>query len=238
MPVFNREQYVKIAIDSILEQSYKNFVFIIYDDGSTDKTIEIIKSYNDKRIILIEGKINKGVAYARNILLKNTHTKYACWQDSDDYSHIDRLKKQYQAIYKKNRLIFTNWKWITYNPKHGWIYKPSPSNVKAFATLMFPVNKTITFREEMKLGGEDWHWLNRMSKIYKESFIISHTLYYIRFHKDRIGHWKDVIRKTFKQLGISMKDMSYKEILDKYNSLIKDNHPKYIEKDNRKNDTI
>ena len=53
MPVFNEEKYLHAAIDSILSQTFDNFEFIIIDDASTDNSLQIIKSYTDKRIILI-----------------------------------------------------------------------------------------------------------------------------------------------------------------------------------------
>ena len=54
MSVYNGEEYLKEAIDSILQQSYANFEFIIIDDASTDNSLEIIQSYNDPRIIIIQ----------------------------------------------------------------------------------------------------------------------------------------------------------------------------------------
>ncbi|MFZ9451847.1 MAG: glycosyltransferase family 2 protein, partial [Bacteroidia bacterium] len=54
MPVYNAEAYLKTAIDSILNQSYPHFEFLIIDDGSTDATAQILKTYTDKRIRVIE----------------------------------------------------------------------------------------------------------------------------------------------------------------------------------------
>ncbi len=63
MPVFNTEQYVKKAILSILNQSYKNLEFIIIDDGSTDNSLHVIESIVDDRIKLIKNGINRGQIY-------------------------------------------------------------------------------------------------------------------------------------------------------------------------------
>ena len=60
MPVFNEEKYLHAAIDSILSQTFDNFEFIIIDDASTDNSLQIIKSYTDKRIILICNEYNVG----------------------------------------------------------------------------------------------------------------------------------------------------------------------------------
>ena len=56
MPVFNGEEYLKLAIESILNQTYKNIEFLIMNDGSTDKTEEIVKEFKDKRIVYFSNK--------------------------------------------------------------------------------------------------------------------------------------------------------------------------------------
>ena len=61
MPVYNCELYIKEAIDSILNQTFTDFEFLIIDDASTDKTVSIIKEYKDSRIQLIEKEGNKGI---------------------------------------------------------------------------------------------------------------------------------------------------------------------------------
>ena len=62
MSVYNSEDYLKEAIDSILGQTYANLEFIIIDDASTDRSLDIVKSYNDKRILLIKNEVNIGLA--------------------------------------------------------------------------------------------------------------------------------------------------------------------------------
>ncbi len=94
MPAFNAEDYIKDAIESIITQSYINFEFIIINDGSTDKTQEIIKSFPDKRIRYIENKINLGLSASLNKGLKIARGTYIARMDADDISHRDRLGKQ------------------------------------------------------------------------------------------------------------------------------------------------
>ena len=97
MCVYNRDDYVSETILSVLKQTYQNFEFIIVDDGSIDKTVDIIKSFNDSRIHLIENSHN-GIAVSREICLKNCNGKYAAIIDSDDIMYPDRLEKQYQYM--------------------------------------------------------------------------------------------------------------------------------------------
>ncbi len=94
MPVLNGEKYLKLAIDSILDQSFKDFEFIIINDGSTDNTEEIIKSYGDKRIIYIKNVTNFGLAKSFNIGIKASQGQYIARMDADDVSILDRFQKQ------------------------------------------------------------------------------------------------------------------------------------------------
>ena len=96
MPAYNAEKYISESIDSILNQSYKNFEFIIIDDFSTDKTYEIIKKYSkqDSRIKCFKNSKNLGIAGNRNRLIKMAKGKYIVWQDADDISFSFRLAKQ------------------------------------------------------------------------------------------------------------------------------------------------
>jgi glycosyltransferase involved in cell wall biosynthesis len=93
MPVYNGQKYLKEAIESILNQSFRNFEFIIIDDGSTDESREIIKSFKDERILLIEQK-NMGVAIALNNAIKKSRTNLIARMDSDDIAMSDRLELQ------------------------------------------------------------------------------------------------------------------------------------------------
>ncbi len=107
MSVYNGDKYIKQAIDSILIQSYKNFELIIVDDGSTDRTVNIIENYSDERIKLYKLKENKGVGYASRYAVEKAEGKYIAKADSDDIYHIDRLllQKQFLDINKEIALV-------------------------------------------------------------------------------------------------------------------------------------
>lgn len=94
MPVYNDERYIHDAIDSILHQSMANFELIIVNDGSTDATLRILKSYTDPRIQIVSHAQNKGRPFARNTALEAANGKYAIWMDGDDISHPQRIEKQ------------------------------------------------------------------------------------------------------------------------------------------------
>jgi len=84
MPAYNVASYIQEAIDSVLEQSHKNWELLVIDNGSTDETQSLIKNYSDPRIRTFDFSQNKGVSYARNVGLKNMQGSYFCFLDSDD----------------------------------------------------------------------------------------------------------------------------------------------------------
>jgi len=93
MSVYNSKKYLRQAIDSILQQTFNNFEFIIINDGSTDNSLELIKSNTDDRIILINQE-NQGIAVSLNNGIKIAKGKYIARMDADDISHKNRLKTQ------------------------------------------------------------------------------------------------------------------------------------------------
>lgn len=95
MPVYNGEKYLIEAIESILNQTLKNFEFLIIDDASTDKSVDIIKEFNDKRIRLMCNDKNLGIAATLNKGIELAKTELIARMDADDISHETRLQKQF-----------------------------------------------------------------------------------------------------------------------------------------------
>ena len=100
MPNYNCEKYLPEAIESILNQTFTDFEFIIVDDGSSDSSWDIIQEYADKdeRIITKNNKENLGITKTRNKLLWEAKWKYIVWEDSDDISTLDRIEKQFNYM--------------------------------------------------------------------------------------------------------------------------------------------
>lgn len=94
MPVYNGEKYLNEAIDSILNQTFSDFEFIIINDCSTDNTENIIKSYDDKRIRYIKNEKNLGVAETLNKGLDMAQGEFIARMDADDISLPERFEKQ------------------------------------------------------------------------------------------------------------------------------------------------
>ena len=94
IPVYNREQYVGEAIESILAQTFSDFEILVVDDGSTDRSVDKIRSYTDARIRLISNEENLGIPKTRNKGVELARGQYMAMLDSDDRAFPDRLEKQ------------------------------------------------------------------------------------------------------------------------------------------------
>lgn len=100
MPVYNSEKYLKEAIESILDQSYKNIELLIINDGSKDGSDKIIRLYKDKRIRYISFERNLGLVHVLNLGLKIAKGNYIARMDADDISLPDRMQKQINFLNK------------------------------------------------------------------------------------------------------------------------------------------
>jgi len=97
MPAYNAEKYIGEAIASVLAQSFTDFELLIVNDGSTDETKNVVRSFSDPRIVLIS-QDNKGVASALNLGLSLARAPFIARFDADDICFTNRLKVQYDFI--------------------------------------------------------------------------------------------------------------------------------------------
>lgn len=106
VPVYNMEAYLSRCLDSVLDNSYRNLEIICIDDGSTDKSLEILRNYEakDPRIIVIK-KGNGGVSSARNAGLDRMTGDYFCFIDPDDLIHPQYFDLLLQAVHSKENNI-------------------------------------------------------------------------------------------------------------------------------------
>ncbi|MGB4660440.1 MAG: glycosyltransferase [Mobilitalea sp.] len=133
MPAYNAEKYIQKAIDSVLNQTYRNFELIIIDDCSQDSTMDIVNIYIDKRIHIIHNPKNSGIAYSRNAGLDYSTGKYIAIMDDDDISISSRFEKQIEFLETNESIdvvggriqlidsegtIITTSKSVLYNPRY------------------------------------------------------------------------------------------------------------------------
>ncbi|MCF8369945.1 MAG: glycosyltransferase [Bacteroidales bacterium] len=95
---YNAELYLNEAIESVLNQDLNNYELIIIDDGSSDNSLNIIKSFNDKRIKIHQNETNQGIVYSRNKGIRLSSGKYIGMLDSDDIALPGKFRKQVEFL--------------------------------------------------------------------------------------------------------------------------------------------
>lgn len=102
MSVFNNEKDVNDAVESILNQTYNNFEFLIMDDASEDDTLSILKNFKDKRIKLFHNEQNIGLTKSLNVLISKSKGHFIARQDADDLSLKTRFEDQINVLQNKS----------------------------------------------------------------------------------------------------------------------------------------
>ncbi len=105
MPVYNGERFLRRAIDSILNQTYQNIELLIADDGSRDKTWQVISSYASPKIKAFRFKKNIGAFPRANFLYAKAKGKYICVMDADDISKPIRIERQMEFLAKNPKVV-------------------------------------------------------------------------------------------------------------------------------------
>ncbi|MDO8638397.1 MAG: glycosyltransferase [Candidatus Daviesbacteria bacterium] len=140
MPAYNIELYIDQAIESILNQTFKNFEFLIIDDASSDKTLSVIKFYmkKDKRIKLIINKKNSKIAWTLNKGIKEAKGEIIARMDPDDISYPDRLLTQLSFLKKHPKVAIVGSNIIIINSAGKVISKREyPTTSARMKSLMF-----------------------------------------------------------------------------------------------------
>lgn len=141
VPVYNCKNYIRKCLDSLFNQEYENIQVIIVNDGSTDKSEEVILKVINKYTNVIYKKItNHGVAYARNIALEMCTGKYILFVDSDDY--IDKsmiLKLHNLAVSKKYDIVCCGYNKVTKDK----IRKVIPKNISVYGKNLYDSKNII-----------------------------------------------------------------------------------------------
>ncbi len=219
MPVYNAENYLREAIESILNQTYTNFEFIIIDDNSTDNSLKIIQSYNDPRIKLLQNNTNLGVTKTLNIGLKNARGKYIARMDADDISLPTRLEKQVDFLLKNQDYCLIGSYYQLIEDKYIVKLPVSDESIRAnmifhnpfcHPSVMFDNEllriENIFYNEQLKFAQDEdlWYRLSKFGKLYN----LPEVLLYYRTCGERIS----VINRN-QQQKISL-DLKLKKITD------------------------
>lgn len=196
MPVYNCGNFVAESIESILNQTYSDFEFIIIDDHSTDNTLEILKSYTDERMVIYEKEVNRGMVDSLNFGISKARGCLIARMDGDDISYLTRFEKQV-AMLKANPeidILSANARIIGRDLAYN--YSKEPEQVKvdllfgsAFvhASLLgkIEVFRNNPFDEKMK-HAEDYDLWTRLAFTSKMSNM-NEVLYSYRRHEGQVS---------------------------------------------------
>lgn len=228
------EKFLKSSINSILKQSYNNFEFIIINDGGKD--LEIIKEFNDERIIIINHKTKKGLPFSLNEAIEKSKGKYIARMDSDDISLFDRIENQVKYMEKNkncdmcsmfhkkfginDELIIDIW-----NNNEDVKCQLFYTNVLAHPVVMF--RKKFLTKNKLKysldfIHSQDYELWTRISKLGNIQIIPKLGLFY-RMHNKQISIDKEKIQKSLyekvlirnlSELDLSKSNLKYLKMLN------------------------
>ena len=215
---YNRQDLMPRALDSILNQTYKNMEIIVINDASSDKTADILKKYEnkDKRIRVITNETNKGILYNRNLGLKIAKGKYLAWQDDDDVSETDKIEEQVQFMQKHKDIAILGTEISLIGTKrmvYLWPTEVDPEEAEiAFLIGRLPVvlatamwrtdfirKYDIHFDPEIPLS-EDFAIYDKVLEHGGKIMTLRKVLYEYRIHRSNPKEYYDTIKKMSKKL--------------------------------------
>lgn len=174
MPVYNCAEYLSESVDSILNQSFTDFEFLIINDASTDNTKEILAGYKDQRIVYLENQENKKLAACLNVGIKQAKGKYIVRMDGDDRCVPNRIEKLVRYM-EENISIDICSSWLSTFQERQTIFKYPESHDDIVCGMLFNSNlahpasiwrkdslleKDIWFDESIRYGQDYDFWVN------------------------------------------------------------------------------
>lgn len=251
MPVFNGEQYISKAIESILNQTYQNFELLIIDDGSNDRTIAEIKAFSDRRIKLVCNEQNIGIASTLNKGITLSEYDLIARMDADDICFPTRLEKQVVFMQENPHCALVSTWAIEVNEQEEFINLEKPLDKHLYYNLIFEnciYHPTVLFRKQnvISVGGynvkhaEDYDLWCRLSRKFKVNCIEEPLLKYrikspsgeVRDYFKKHDDEKDaiVIKNIKYYLGdkVSIMDSEINDLSLNFNSLIEHNNVKNL----------
>jgi len=197
MPTYNCAAYISDAIKSILNQTFKEYEFLIIDDGSTDSTQEIVSNFNDSRIRCIHKK-NSGLADSLNYGLSHATFDLIARMDADDIAHPMRILKQVKTLTQKPNIdVIASWFAVFSGSRIKYIVKTPENNEEIVHQLTLystiPHSGCMYNRNQiLKSGGylgevfEDYSlWLKLKDKI--KFYNIQEVLTFVRYRRNSLS---------------------------------------------------
>lgn len=174
MPVYNGASTIRLALKSLLAQTYTNWNCVIVNDGSTDGTKVILDSLIDPRFKVYHLARNMGRGYARQYALEHAEGDYLAFLDSDDFFHTDKIKVQVQEMVDDSTMDLIATEVLVYDDNFNAVGKRTKDNVEktfyklgeplkiSMATAMIRLKKAVKISYNQNLdSGEDVDFLSR-----------------------------------------------------------------------------
>ncbi len=239
MPVYNGQLFLREAIESILEQTYSNFEFLIINDGSTDESGQIIKSYVDQRIKYVENESNLKLIATLNKGIELAKGEYIARMDADDVSLPERLAKQVAFMDSHPQVgllgTFLLTKGLNENYQIGFATHHDKIKFKLFFDTHFPhpaamLRKSVLIENNLQfdkayIHAEDFELWNRMAEVCRLA-IIPEILVHKRSHEEQISvkHIKiqdEISRKIRQELMNKLGVFPSEQAMDVYEGFLK-----------------
>ncbi len=217
MPVYNAEKYIGEAIESILKQTLDDWELIVVDDGSTDGSIEIIKSFHDNRITILRNQQNMGVSKSSNIGLQHSKGRYVTRMDADDISEKTRFEKQVGFLDKHPDYVLcacnvrtTDGSVFFILPEEDQLLKISLlyQNPFVHSSVLVRGNdvRDIAYNEQYNVAEDYELWMNLSCKGKFAS--LPEILFQYRWHPENASHRaKEVMNDRHKELLLKQLSM-------------------------------
>ena len=224
MNCFNGEKFLKKSVQSVIMQTFKNWELIFFDNRSTDKSLKIVKNFNDKRIKIVKSKKHLKLYHARNEAIRSSKGKFIAFIDCDDWWKKDKLKKQinlfkrdkaidlvYTNLYiydnaKKKNSIFSNDKL-----KSGFVFRELLKSYKIFILTVLAKREVFQkkmFNQSYDIIGDFDFFIRKSFKHYYAA--LQEPLAYYRHHSDNYS--KKKIKLYYEELINWMKNFEKKKI--------------------------
>ncbi|MBO5468261.1 MAG: glycosyltransferase family 2 protein [Lachnospiraceae bacterium] len=224
LATYNGAQYIGEAINSIIEQTFQDFEFIIIDDASIDQTPSIVKNINDKRIRYFRNKENKGLAYSLARGFNLARGKYIARMDDDDISLPNRFAVQYEYMEKHSDITVCGSWYNEIGRRHGRIILPETSEkLKPYLLFYSPLAHSSWFvrREHLLMddfnynvhyrSSQDYDFLERLLNNNRKIACVQQNLLCYRVRKGSItGVSKKIDKNTIKVQRRILQRMSIK----------------------------
>ncbi|MYL56456.1 glycosyltransferase [Virgibacillus halodenitrificans] len=179
IPAFKAEEGIRTAIESMLSQTWQNIELLVVDDCSPDQTAEVIKGYveQDSRVKLFSTPVNSGPYVARNIALKEASGEYVTINDSDDWSHEEKIEKQVKHLINNPNIIANTSEHARLTEGDLKLYRRGTPGRYIFpnmSSIMFrrePVKEKIGFWDSVRFAA-DGEFKRRLIQVFgKDSYV-------------------------------------------------------------------